>query len=581
MKKIIAMIITACTLLSLFATASFAAAPEKETKASTDINATITNVYDDRDSIISMTFDDGYYNVALTLQALFEEYDLYGSLMMISTRSIVDESAYQNGKLYASEKVWNELFDKGRLEPQDHSSEHLRLVGDETSIDVTPAILKSEMDDSKARLEGYFPEYDFLSYAIPYGNMTSDAYAHATDVYYAIRTTMYGVQTLDPDYSTNYGSWYAMRSPSMYRNGTDFDTQWATIKGDIDAVVEQKGWYLPIVHKVGDFDADSGWNSELPLATARVMFQYISDLRDEGKVWVTTYSNAIKYVRERQNSTVSAWENNGEMFVKVVMNDTAPDGKYLDPNVFNHPLTVKVEVPSTYGTVYYTTGGVEYSASSYFEDGKNYVKLNIIPDGSDVKVRLSNAHTFGDAVQNNDASHIRTCTECGTPVMEAHKWEVTDIITPATCTTDGLKECTCTDCGHVTEMVIGKNNDSHDFSVETTYYRAEKANCQHGDLYYYICSHCNMKGTTTFEKGEPEDHDFGNKWDKMVPATEDEDGYRERTCRNEGCDEVEREILPKTGGDKANESQGFFAKIFSWIGGLFTSFFDWIKGLFS
>jgi peptidoglycan/xylan/chitin deacetylase (PgdA/CDA1 family) len=241
-----------------------------------------------------MTFDDGYYNVALTLQALFEQYDLYGSLMMISTRSIVDESAYQNGKLYASEKVWNELFDKGRLEPQDHSSEHLRLVGDANSIDVTPAILKSEMDDSKARLEGYFPEYDFLSYAIPYGNMTSDAYAHATDVYYAIRTTMYGVQTLDPDYSTNYGSWYAMRSPSMYRNGTDFDTQWATIKGDIDAVVEQKGWYLPIVHKVGDYDADPTWNSELPLETAHVMFKYISDLRDEGKVWVTTYSNAIK-----------------------------------------------------------------------------------------------------------------------------------------------------------------------------------------------------------------------------------------------------------------------------------------------
>ena len=581
MKKIIAMIITACTLLSLFATASFAAAPEKETKASTDINATITNVYDDRDSIISMTFDDGYYNVALTLQQLFEEYDLYGSLMMISTRSIVDESAYQNGKLYASEKVWNELFDKGRLEPQDHSSQHLRLVGDDTSVDVTPAVLKSEMDDSKARLEGYFPEYDFLSYAIPYGNMTGDAYAHATDVYYAIRTTASGVQTLDPDYSTSYGSWYKMRSPSMYRNGTDFDTQWATIKGDIDAVVAEKGWYLPIVHKVGDFDADLGWNSELPLATARVMFQYISDLNKEGKVWVTTYSNAIKYVRERQNSHVYAREENGEMYVKVVMNEYAPDGKYLDPDVFNHPLTVKVEVPSTYGTVYYTTGGTEYSATPYFEDDKSYVKLNIVPDGTDVKVRLSNSHTFGEAMQNDDKSHVRTCTECGTNVREAHNWEVTEIITPATCTTDGLKECTCTDCGQVTEIVIGKNNDSHDFSVETTYYRAEKANCQHGDLYYYICAHCNMKGTTTFEKGEPKEHDFGNKWDKMVPATEDEDGYRERSCKNDGCDEVEREILPKTGGDKENESQGFFAKIFSWIGDLFTSFFDWIKGLFS
>ena len=551
-KRIIAIIITVCTFLSIFATASLAVAPEGQTRAKTDVNAVITDVYDDRDSIISMTFDDGYYNVALTLQALFEEYDLYGSLMMISTRSIVDESAYQNGKLYASEKVWNELFDKGRLEPQDHSSQHLRLVGDETSVEVTDAILKAEMTDSKARLEGYFPEYDILTYAIPYGNMTSEAYEYATDIYYAIRTTMSGVQTLDPDYSTSYGSWYKMRSPSMYRNGTEFEAQWATIKSDIDAAVEQKGWYLPIVHKVGDFDADLGWNSELPLATARVMFQYISDLSKAGKTWVTTYSNAVKYVRERQNSNVYAWEENGDMYVKVVMNEYAPDGKALPLDVFNHPLTVKVEVPSTYGTVYYTTGGREYSANSYSENGKTYVKLNVIPDGSEVKVRLGNSHTWSESEQYDEEYHKRVCTDCGTETFEYHNWQDNKIITPATCKADGLKECSCTDCGQVAEIVISKGNEYHDFSVETTNYRAEKANCQHGALYYYICAHCSMKGTTTFEKGEPEDHNFGNKWEKIQQPTETEDGYRERTCKNDGCDEVEREILPKTGSDDSN-----------------------------
>lgn len=551
MKRIITLIITACLLLSVFATAALAAAPKQAER--TDVNATITDVYDDRDAIISMTFDDGYYNVALTLQELFEEYDLYGSLMMISNRSIVDETAYQNGKLYASAAKWNELFDKGRLEPQNHSANHDRITGDENnSLPATEDRLKTEFSDSKEDLEGYFPEYDFLTYAIPYGNMVSEAYEYGSEIYYAMRTTMPGVQTLNPGYSMSYGSWNKMISPSMYRNGTEFETQWATIKSDIDAVVEQKGWYLPIVHKVGEYADDSTWTTELPLETAHTVFSYISNLNKEGLVWVTTYSNAVKYVRERQNSNVYAWEENGEMFVKVVMDQYTEDDKYLDPTVFNHPLTVKIEVPSTYGTVYYTTGGREYSSTAYFEDGKTYVKLNIVPDGSDVKVRLSNAHVFGEAVQNNDKSHIKTCTECGTPVEEGHKLELTKVITQVTCKSDGLEEYTCTECGYVTELVVTKNNNAHSFTAKTesVIYRKEEANCQHGTIYYYACEYCSLKGTTTYESGNPKDHNFGNKWDKMVPATETEDGYRERTCKNDGCDEVEREVLPKTGNDK-------------------------------
>ena len=579
-KKIIALVITVCTLLSLLAPSVLAADPQQQTKSSSNVNAEIAYVYDDREAIISMTFDDGYYNVAQTLQALFEEYDLYGSLMMVARNSIIPETNYHNGKTYACEALWDELFAKGRLEPQDHSGSHKNLKGDGSGPEITEEFLKSEMDDSIAQLEEYFPDYDYLSFAIPYGSMSDEAYEHATDLYYALRTTMHGVQTLDPDYSTNYGSWYKMRSPSMYRNGTEFERQYATIKGDIDAVVEQNGWYLPIIHKVGDFDPSLNWETELPLETARAVFSYISDLNKAGTVWVTTYSNAIKYVRERQNSRVYAREENGEIYVKVVMNEYAPDGKALPLDVFNHPLTVKVEVPSSYATVYYTSGGVEQSATSYYEDGKNYVKLNVIPDGSDVKVRLSNAHVLGNATHYDDASHVKSCIECGTPVQEPHNFEVTDIITPATCKADGVKECTCADCGHVVEMAIPKNNNAHDFSVETTNYRAEKANCQHGTLYYYICAHCSMKGTTTFEKGDPEEHNFGNKWDKIEQPTETEDGYRERTCRNDGCDAVEREILPKT-GSVVVEDQGFFAKIFSWIGNIFTSFFDWIKGIFS
>ena len=567
-KKIICAIVVVCSLLSVFAPACFATEPEPK-----PVNAEIMDVYEGRDSIISMTFDDGYYNVALTLQQLFEEYDLYGSLMMIADRSIVDETSSHNGKTYATAELWNALFDEGRLEPQSHSSNHYRIAGDETSIEVTPEILKYEMIDSKTKLENLFPEYDCLSYAIPYGNMVDEAYEYASEIYYALRTTMNGVQTLDPDYSTNYGSWYAMRSPSLYRNGTVFESQWATIKGDIDAVVQQKGWYLPIVHRVGDIDL-----TELPTETARVMFQYISDLRDEGKVWVTTYSNAIKYVRERQNSHVGAWNDGTNIHVCVTMDYTAPDGKELPLDVFNHPLTVKVEVPDNIGSVFYTTGGKEYSAVSFSDGGKRYVHVNIIPDGSDVKLRTGSTHTYGQTEKYDDEYHKQTCTDCGVENLIKHTWDDGTVIVPATCTTAGSKLCICTACGESAELETAPN-DNHDFSKTDTLYFVEKANCKHGALYNYFCSRCGARGTETFEVGAKKEHDFG-KWKIVQHATETEDGYKERVC--DDCGEKEQQTIPKTGNDDPEpdvpteaeaEEPGWFKRIINAILDFFRNLF--------
>jgi len=79
-------------------------------------------------------------------------------------------------------------------------------------------------------------------------------------------------------------------------------------------------------------------------------------------------------------------------------------------------------------------------------------------------------------------------------------------------------------------------------------YKGEKANCMHGDLYYYSCILCGASSKDTFEVGKKIEHKFG-KWKMIKPATDDEDGIKERIC-SYGCGEVEREIIPKTGEDE-------------------------------
>ena len=64
LKRIIAVIVFACTFLTLLVPVSFA---QDESAAS--VSAEIEEVYGGRDGIISMTFDDGYYETALLLQS--------------------------------------------------------------------------------------------------------------------------------------------------------------------------------------------------------------------------------------------------------------------------------------------------------------------------------------------------------------------------------------------------------------------------------------------------------------------------------------------------------------------------------
>ncbi|MBQ8688877.1 MAG: polysaccharide deacetylase family protein [Clostridia bacterium] len=531
-KKIIALIVFACTLLTLLVPVSFAA----DESSTTPISAEIAEVYGGRDGMISMTFDDGYYETAVLLQELFEQYDLYGSLMLITQYTKLTGT----GSQYGSVEGLSALFEQGRLEPQNHSYSHTRLDSTGDPNDQTEAVFEREMLDSKTTLEEYFPDYDFISFAIPYGSMTDAAHQYGNPIYYALRTTGIGVQSLDPGFSNSYGSWNKMYSPGVmqpqYRE--DPDAQWTWIKKCIDDAANS--WYLPIIHRVGDVE-----NTDLPLEVAHKMFSYISDLQTEGKVWVTTYSNAIKYVRERQNSYAQAWEEDGVIHLRVTMNEYTEDNKPLPLDVFNHPLTVKVNVPSSYGTVRYTIDGVEHTAKAFSEGDENYVYVNVRPDGSDIKLRIDSTHTYGEWTKHDADYHERVCTDCGVLNYGAHNWDEGTVVEEATCMDEGLKICTCLDCGETSERTVD-TNDNHSFTVErkTAAYRAEEANCQHGDIYYYSCA-CGEKGTETFESGKKEEHEFG-KWKYPKPATETEDGYKERVCEY-GCGEFEREVIPKTG----------------------------------
>ncbi|MBR4661441.1 MAG: hypothetical protein IKO92_01775, partial [Clostridia bacterium] len=92
-----------------------------------------------------------------------------------------------------------------------------------------------------------------------------------------------------------------------------------------------------------------------------------------------------KYLRERQNTTVTERCENGKIYVEMQINRTCSDGKYLDEGVFNYPLTVEVRVPENWHTVSYRVNGKNETASVYVKNGAAYAMVNLVPgaDGAE------------------------------------------------------------------------------------------------------------------------------------------------------------------------------------------------------
>ena len=463
-KALIIFLIFAIMMCQL---AVFASAVDTEA-----VYAKIDLVYGGADGIISMTFDDGYSETASLLNQMFEKYDLKGSLMIIGSNSSTDSTGY-----YLTSSTGNKIFANGRLEPQAHSMTHVRLS--DLPAESANATFQYEMVESKALIESMFPDYDILSFAIPHGTMDESATSFAQEYYYAMRTNVAGVQSLDPGFTHTYGSWAAMYAPATYRlkynSNYNDEVQWALIKSDIDKAAN--GWYIPLTHRVGDVDG-----TDMSYAVADQMFSYIASLRNDGKVWVATYSEAIKYVRERQNTTLTAKKVGGNISLVATLAEKTQDGLALDKDVFNQPLTVKVEVDSSCEKVYYTDGCIQKSVDTFTEGSKCYARIEIVPNGEELVIypeeqeKESLAHDYTEVTCSAPA----TCKVCGytTGATLAHDFTDATCDDPKTCTvcqsTEGdalghnYIEATCTT--PKTCLTCGKeygNTARHDYIAAT------------------------------------------------------------------------------------------------------------------
>ncbi len=366
-----------------------AQASEGEETGYPSYEATLTPAKGGASSIVTMTFDDGLVETARFLSECGKIYGVRSSLMLIANN-------YRNE---SKAKVISDLLAEGYLSVESHSMTHMVLASNSwaeanktSSPNVlennTPANYQSEMTDARTLLEEVFGG-DVLTYAPSNNTLPDDpvAWEYVKNSYYAVRSGAprvqdIGIQPLDPASGNGKHSWHALTMTQLKGHSVE------ALCAYVDRAIEEQGWFITFAHGIVEK------NSEMAPEDAKAFFAYIGEMQNAGKTWSATFTEATKYVRERQNSTVREYQNENGLFVELTMRETTEDGLPLSADIFNYPLTVKAEVPADWRGLLYTQGDVTASAPIFEESGRRYAYIDLVPNGG-VATLLPHSLTSG------------------------------------------------------------------------------------------------------------------------------------------------------------------------------------------
>lgn len=272
----------------------------------------------DANAVVTIISDDGDLDSGRILNSLAKEYNLKVTVAGIA--------AWMEKNL----PEWKNIEDEGYIELISHSYNHHKM-NDETDPD--EETLQHQLTDSINFYKAHF-KTDQICFVPPNNCMTSRGYEIlAYNGILAIRQGERGENYLNPFDGKLPGQWYNL----LTRGIGDVETtnernQW------VDSSVENTSWLIEMWHNISP-NGDSGYQ---PISTdmAREHLEYLVNKRKTNEIWIASFVDATKYIKEQQNANVTAYLEDDLICV-----DLNVDYNTLDKAVFSYPLTVKMEIP--------------------------------------------------------------------------------------------------------------------------------------------------------------------------------------------------------------------------------------------
>ena len=293
------------------------------------LDTCVAEVYGNADSIVTIISDDGFFETGVYLNAMMKYSNLHASVagIVYYVDPFIDE--------------WKDMVDEGHIELINHSYNH-KLMKEGSFITYNYFALRHEVIDSDKYYETNLGKEQIV-FIWPENAMSQNGYSMLiNNGFWASRGDQRGFNSLSPEDGCEDGQWYCLRIFGIKDDGVDTDVR----NSWVDQAINEKLWLIEMWH--GVLDEDDGKFQTITIEEAAGHLKYLSSKTDSGEVWNPTFTDAVKYIREKQNSSVYAYVSDGKMHLYVELTD--PDMSY---ETFNHPLTVGVRLSSENDLVYY------------------------------------------------------------------------------------------------------------------------------------------------------------------------------------------------------------------------------------
>ena len=194
-----------------------------------------------------------------------------------------------------------------------------------------------ELEKSKEDiLKQLGPRYTFSAEG-PYGTENERVMEYAHKVYPALRNRMPEpfMEELNRSSRKNPGSYN--KEYVQWQRGATTKTPMPLMKSWLDTTaIKDNIWLVLVIHGVDGI----GWEA----LTSQALDEYFQYMKTKDKdLWIATFADATKYMRERMSASVKATETKDNISINL--------SHTLDRSLYDLPLTLKTYVPASWKDV--------------------------------------------------------------------------------------------------------------------------------------------------------------------------------------------------------------------------------------
>jgi peptidoglycan/xylan/chitin deacetylase (PgdA/CDA1 family) len=351
---------------------------------------TVKTWADNKKSAYSITLDDGLMSQYTYALPILDQHGLKASFFLIGD-ALTDgpPAIYRYGYWSQFQQIAAEGHEVGA-----HTMTHTDLTTLSLGDTSTPKTITYELEKSKSLVEQKIPGQKCISLAYPYCSFNSTVENVAANYFQVARTC--------GGYSENSNitglNWYSVLSANLA-----FDEPRKTDADDQDEFnnyvnilqstsIPNGNWAVLLAHEVvpmSEIAAGGDTTMWYPLSTDwfSQLCDWLKHKSDSNQIWVETFGNVTRYIKERENFTYSLVSSTAS---QIQINPA--DG--LDDTIYNYPLTVDIVVPSNWNNVNVQQGN-NNSVVSAFSDGTNtLVRVHVVPDGGVLTLTPSSTSAF-------------------------------------------------------------------------------------------------------------------------------------------------------------------------------------------